>query len=35
MAVFPGNKDLVGKFVKIKIIDATGWTLKGERINEK
>lgn len=35
IVVFPGNKDLVGKFVKIKIIDATGWTLKGERINEK
>jgi tRNA-2-methylthio-N6-dimethylallyladenosine synthase len=31
IAVFPGNKNLVGKFVRVKITDATGWTLKGKR----
>ncbi len=31
IAVFPGDKDLISKFVTIKIIDATGWTLKGEQ----
>ena len=30
ITVFPGNKDMIGKFVKVRINDATGWTLKGE-----
>jgi len=33
IAVFPGEKDLIGSFVRIKIIDTTGWTLKGEQIH--
>ncbi len=33
ITVFKGTKDLIGKFVKVKIIDATGWTLKGEMID--
>ncbi|HPR18613.1 MAG TPA: tRNA (N6-isopentenyl adenosine(37)-C2)-methylthiotransferase MiaB [Candidatus Cloacimonadota bacterium] len=33
ITVFPGNPDLIGKFVKVRIIDATGWTLKGEMVN--
>jgi tRNA-2-methylthio-N6-dimethylallyladenosine synthase len=32
ITVFPGDKSLIGKFVKVKIIDATGWTLKGQMI---
>jgi tRNA-2-methylthio-N6-dimethylallyladenosine synthase len=32
IAVFPGDKSMVGEFVRIKIVDATGWTLKGEKI---
>ena len=33
IVVFPGNKSLIGQFEKIKIIDATGWTLKGKQQN--
>ena len=33
ITVFPGNPDLIGKFVKVRIIDATGWTLNGEMVN--
>ena len=33
IAVFPGDKKLIGTFVDIEIIDATGWTLKGKQIN--
>lgn len=29
ITVFPGEKNLIGKFVDVKIIDATGWTLIG------
>lgn len=29
ITVFPGDETLMGKFVKVKIIQATGWTLKG------
>jgi len=29
ITVFPGDKSLIGKFVKVKITDAVGWTLKG------
>jgi tRNA-2-methylthio-N6-dimethylallyladenosine synthase len=32
IAVFPGDKKLIGTFVDIEIIDATGWTLKGIQI---
>jgi tRNA-2-methylthio-N6-dimethylallyladenosine synthase len=32
ITVFRGSKDLIGKFVKVKIVDAIGWTLKGELI---
>ncbi len=32
ITVFPGSKDLIGSFVKVKIVDATGWTLKGEMV---
>ena len=32
IAVFPGKKKLIGTFVDIKIVDATGWTLKGKQI---
>ena len=32
IAVFPGNKKLIGSFADIEIIDATGWTLKGKLI---
>ncbi|MCF7858089.1 MAG: tRNA (N6-isopentenyl adenosine(37)-C2)-methylthiotransferase MiaB [Candidatus Cloacimonetes bacterium] len=30
ITVFPGSKNLISKFVKVKIIDAVGWTLKGK-----
>lgn len=33
ITVFKGSTDLIGKFVKVKIIDAVGWTLKGELIS--
>ena len=33
IAVFPGDKSLIGKFVKVIITDATGWTLKGKKQN--
>jgi tRNA-2-methylthio-N6-dimethylallyladenosine synthase len=32
ITVFPGTADLIGRFVKVKIVDAVGWTLKGEMI---
>jgi tRNA-2-methylthio-N6-dimethylallyladenosine synthase len=32
ITVFPGKPDLIGKTVKVKITDATGWTLKGEQV---
>ena len=32
VTVFPGDKSLIGSFVKVKIVDAVGWTLKGEII---
>ena len=32
ITVFPGDKSLIGQFVKVKIIDAVGWTLKGEML---
>ncbi|RLC53127.1 MAG: tRNA (N6-isopentenyl adenosine(37)-C2)-methylthiotransferase MiaB [Candidatus Cloacimonadota bacterium] len=32
ITVFPGDKSLIGKFVKVKIVDAMGWTLRGEMI---
>ena len=32
ITVFPGDKSLIGTFVKVKITDAVGWTLKGEMI---
>jgi len=32
ITVFPGTKSLIGKFVKVKITDAVGWTLKGEML---
>ena len=33
ITVFPGDRSLIGKFVKVKITDAVGWTLRGELIN--
>ncbi len=35
ITVFKGDKSLIGKFVKVKITDAIGWTLKGEIENFK
>lgn len=35
ITVFKGSKDLIGKFVKVKITDAVGWTLRGEQIDVK
>jgi len=32
ITVFPGDISLIGKFVKVKITDAVGWTLKGEML---
>ncbi|MBZ9572619.1 tRNA (N6-isopentenyl adenosine(37)-C2)-methylthiotransferase MiaB [Patescibacteria group bacterium] len=32
---FKGNKNLIGKFVKVKVIDATPWGLSGKSIKEK
>jgi len=32
ITVFPGERSLIGKFVKVIITDAVGWTLKGELI---
>ena len=32
ITVFKGDKSLIGKFVKVKITAAVGWTLKGEII---
>ena len=32
ITVFPGDRSLIGKFVKVKITDAVGWTLKGELV---
>ncbi len=32
ITVFPGDRSLIGKFVKVKITDAVGWTLKGKLI---
>lgn len=29
ITVFPGTKDLIGKFVNVEITEALGWTLKG------
>ncbi len=34
ITVFKADKSLIGKFVKVKITEATGWTLKGELIEE-
>ena len=31
IAVFPGKKKLIGSFADIKIVDAIGWTLIGEK----
>ncbi len=33
ITVFPGDKKLIGQFVKVKITDATGWTLRGEMVS--
>jgi len=32
ITVFLGSPELIGKFVKVKIVDAVGWTLKGEML---
>ncbi len=32
ITVFEGSQNLIGKFVKVKIVDAVGWTLKGKLI---
>ncbi len=32
ITVFEGNPDLIGKFVKVKITDAVGWTLRGKLV---
>jgi tRNA-2-methylthio-N6-dimethylallyladenosine synthase len=32
ITVFPGDESMIGTFVKVKITDATGWTLKGELV---
>ncbi len=33
ITVFPGSKNLIEKFVNVKITSATGWTLRGERFD--
>ena len=33
IAVFPGDSKLIGTFVDIEIVDATGWTLKGKKFS--
>jgi len=33
ITVFPGSEDLIGKFVRVKITDAVGWTLKGKLLD--
>ncbi|MCK4655198.1 MAG: tRNA (N6-isopentenyl adenosine(37)-C2)-methylthiotransferase MiaB [Candidatus Cloacimonetes bacterium] len=33
ITVFKGDKSLIDDFVKVKITDATGWTLKGKILN--
>ena len=35
ITVFKGSKDLIGTFVKVKITDAVGWTLRGEMVDDK
>jgi len=35
IAVFSGEKSLIGSFINIRITDATGWTLKGKQINQE
>ncbi|MCF7918806.1 MAG: tRNA (N6-isopentenyl adenosine(37)-C2)-methylthiotransferase MiaB [Candidatus Cloacimonetes bacterium] len=30
VTVFPGDSQLIGKFVNVKIVEAAGWTLKGK-----
>ena len=32
ITVFKGDESLVGQFIKVKIVDAVGWTLKGIRV---
>lgn len=32
IAVFPGDTSLIGQFVMLRITDAVGWTLRGERV---
>jgi len=32
ITVFKGDKPLIGQFVKVKIIDAAGWTLRGRLV---
>jgi len=32
ITVFEGDKSLIGQFVKVKIIDAVGWTLRGKLV---
>jgi len=32
ITVFPGERSLIGKFVDVRITEATGWTLKGEKV---
>ena len=32
ITVFPGDRSLIGKFVKVKITDAVGWTLRGDLV---
>ncbi len=34
VVIFAGDVDLIGKYVKVKITSATGWTLKGELVGE-
>jgi tRNA-2-methylthio-N6-dimethylallyladenosine synthase len=33
IVVFSGKEDLIGSFQKLKIVDAAGWTLKGNLLN--
>jgi len=33
ITVFKGTPDLIGKFVKVKITEASGWTLRGELVD--
>ncbi|MBN1327246.1 MAG: tRNA (N6-isopentenyl adenosine(37)-C2)-methylthiotransferase MiaB [Candidatus Cloacimonetes bacterium] len=32
ITVFPGGEEAIGRFIRVRITDATGWTLRGESL---